>query len=141
MREGTRNLLDKADRAIRAASSLLSSVGAEFAAGRAYYAMFYIAEALMHERSQRFGKHSAFHAAYGKEFAKTGLLDPKFHRWLLNAFDARLQDDYDAESLVGEERVKEMIEQAHIFLSAAWHFLEEESPSDSKPQSSSSDDG
>jgi hypothetical protein len=62
MREGTRNLLDKADRAIRAASSLLSSVGAEFAAGRAYYAMFYIAEALMHERSQRFGKHSAVHA-------------------------------------------------------------------------------
>ncbi len=126
MREGTRNLLGKADRAIQAASSLLNSVGAEFAAGRAYYAMFYVAEALLHERSLRFGKHSAVHAAYGKEFAKTGLLDPKFHRWLLNAFDLRLQDDYDAENLVGEDRVQEVIEHARIFLAAAWEFLGDE---------------
>lgn len=109
MKEGTRNLLGKAERAIEAASILLGSVGAEFAAGRAYYAMFYTAEALLHERDQRFGKHSAVHAAYGKELAKTGLLDPKFHRWLINAFDARLQDDYDAESLVSDERVEEML--------------------------------
>ncbi len=54
MKEGTRNLLGKAERAIQAATALLHSVGAEFAAGRAYYAMFYTAEALLHERDQRF---------------------------------------------------------------------------------------
>lgn len=76
MKEGTRQLLEKAERAIQAADVLLGGTGAEFAAGRAYYAMFYTAEALLHERDQEFSKHGALHAAYGKEFAKSGLLDP-----------------------------------------------------------------
>lgn len=128
MKEGTRNLLGKAERAVQATRALLDSVGAEFAAGRAYYAMFYTAEALLHERGQQFSKHSGVHAAYGREFAKTGLLDPKFHRWLLDAFDARLQDDYDAESLVSGERVGEMLSHAISFLAAALEFLAEERP-------------
>ncbi len=128
MKEGTRDLLGKAERAIQASGVLLDSVGAEFAAERAYYAMFYTAEALLHERDQRFSKHSAVHAAYGKELAKTGLLDPKFHRWLINAFDARLQDDYDAQSLVSDERVEEMLDQARVFLEAAREFLQERPP-------------
>ena len=128
MKEGTRSLLGKAERAIEAATALLRSVGAEFAAGRAYYAMFYTAEALLHERDQRFSKHSGVHAAYGKELAKTGLLEPKFHRWLLDAFDARIQDDYDAESLVSSERVGEMLSHAISFHAAALEFLAEERP-------------
>jgi len=124
MKEGTRRLLDKSERAIQAGRALLDSVGAEFAAGRAYYAMFYTAEALLHERDQQFSKHSAVHAAYGKEFARSGLLDPKFHRWLLNAFAARLQDDYEADIMVSEERVEEMLTEAREFLAAARGALE-----------------
>ena len=123
MKEGTRQLLEKAERAIQEADVLLYALGAEFAAGRVYYAMFYVAEALLHERDQVFGKHSALHAAYGKDFAKSGLLDPKFHRWLLDAFDVRLQEDYDAVTLVSDERVEEMLEQARTFLAAAQEFL------------------
>lgn len=123
MKEGTRHLLEKAERAIQATEALLRSVGPEFAAGRAYYAMFYTAEALLHERDLRFSKHGMVHGAYGKELAQSGLLDPKFHRWLINAFDARIQDDYEAEALVSSERVAEMIEQAHTFLAAAQAFL------------------
>jgi uncharacterized protein (UPF0332 family) len=123
MKEGTRHLLEKAERAIQAADVLLAASSPEFAAGRAYYAMFSTAEALLHERDQTFSKHGALHAAYGKEFSKSGLLDPKFHRWLINAFDVRLQEDYDAETLVSGERVEEMLEQARTFLAAAREFL------------------
>jgi len=35
MKEGTRHLLEKAERAIQAADVLLTTLGAEFAAGRA----------------------------------------------------------------------------------------------------------
>lgn len=125
MKEGTHHLLGKAERAIQAAETLLSTVGAEFAAGRAYYAMFYTAEALLHERDLKFSKHGTVHGAYGKEFAQSGLLEPKFHRWLINAFDARILDDYDAGSLVSGERVTEMLEQARAFLAAARVFLAE----------------
>ncbi len=125
MKEGTRHLLEKAERAIQAADVLLVASGPEFAAGRAYYAMFYTAEALLHERDQTFSKHGALHAAYGKEFSKSGLLDPKFHRWLINAFDLRLQEDYDAETLVSSERVEEVLEQARTFLAGARALLRE----------------
>ena len=83
MKEHTGLLLEKAEHAIRAATA--------FAAGRAYYAMFYVAEALLYEHGLVFREHAAVHAAYGKEFARSGLLDPKFHRWLLTAVDARIQ--------------------------------------------------
>jgi uncharacterized protein (UPF0332 family) len=36
-----------------------------------------------------FSSHSAVIAAYGKEFAKTGLLDPKFHRYIIDAQERR----------------------------------------------------
>jgi uncharacterized protein (UPF0332 family) len=137
MKETTEELLDKADRAIEAARVLLDSTGPEFAAGRAYYAMFYVAEALLHERGQRFSKHSAVHAAFGKTFAKPALLDPKYHRWLLDAFDLRLQDDYEVLGVVNEELVEEMLEQARGFLDAARRFLadstESSAPEDVSP--------
>ncbi len=50
MMAGTAKLLAKAERAIRAARTLLDAGDGEFAAGRLYYAMFYVAEALLFER-------------------------------------------------------------------------------------------
>ncbi len=68
MKEETRELLEKAERAMRATRTLLDAEDAEFAAGRAYYAMFYVAEALLHEGGLRFRKHQGVHGAFGREF-------------------------------------------------------------------------
>lgn len=50
MKENTQFLLDKAESAIGAAESLLRDGYRDFSAGRAYYAMFYTAEALLAEK-------------------------------------------------------------------------------------------
>lgn len=123
MREHTRLLLEKTEHAVRAARVLLDAEESEFAAGRVYYAMFYVAEALLYERGLVFRKHTAVHAAYGKEFAKTGQLDPKFHRWLLTAFDARIQGDYQVTPRVTGEDVEMSLDRAKQFLAAARCFL------------------
>lgn len=83
----------------------------------------YVAEALLYEHDFEFSKHSAVHAAFGKQFAKTGLLDPKFHRWLLDAFDTRLQTDYGFEISIDGEHVEQMLQQATEFLQVARSFL------------------
>jgi uncharacterized protein (UPF0332 family) len=124
MKETTRLLLEKAERAIRAGEVLRDADEAEFAAGRVYYAMRYVAEALLYERGMVFRKHTAVHAAFGKEFAKSGLLDPKFHRWLLLASDIRLQGGYQAVAHVTEEDVEAGLRQAREFLASAKSFLE-----------------
>jgi uncharacterized protein (UPF0332 family) len=79
MKRKTEQLLDKAQDTIEAAELLLKGGKHSFAAGRAYYAMFYVAEALLFERGLAFRKHSGVHAAFGRHFARTQALDPKFH--------------------------------------------------------------
>jgi len=124
MKEEARKLLEKAQRALHAAEVLMRSGDVEFAAGRAYYAMFHAAQALLREKDLRYRKHARVHAAYGQHFAKSGVLDPKYHRWLLDAFDERLRSDYEVEVSFDPESVARWIEQAREFLEAARRYLE-----------------
>ncbi|OGX04086.1 MAG: hypothetical protein A3G87_03780 [Omnitrophica bacterium RIFCSPLOWO2_12_FULL_50_11] len=123
MKEAGQKLLAKAAESIKAAELLLQAKQAEFAASRAYYAMFYIAEALLYEKGLKFKKHSAVHSAFGEKFSKTGILDAKFHKTLVQAFENRLISDYDVEAAIPAGDAVSMIEQAREFLEAATDYL------------------
>jgi uncharacterized protein (UPF0332 family) len=130
MREHTRKLLEKSLDVLEAAEVLLDSGKIDVAAGRAYYSMMHTAEALLfEEKDLSFNKHGDIHAAYGLHFAKTKILDPKFHRWLLDAFDQRIVGDYDVSSGLDKDLVSEIIEQAREFLHTARNYLEDRSRS------------
>ena len=124
MKESSQQLLAKAERAVGAAEVLLTSQHAEFAVGRAYYAMFYVAEALLNESEFAFSKHSAVHAAFGREVVQPGRIDPKFHRWLLDAFDLRLQSDYGFDVSLSHETATTQVGRAREFLAMAAKLLE-----------------
>ena len=124
MNTDTRRLLEKARRSIYASKVLLQQGDVDFAAGRAYYAMFYTAEALLSEKGFRSRKHGGVHALFGEHFTNTGLMDAKFHRFLLDAFDRRLQADYGFDAVISQEEVTGMIEQAGEFLEKAEKFLQ-----------------
>ena len=126
MKEGSKRLLNKAGRAIEAAETLLEHGYPEFATGRAYYAMFYITEALLNEKELRFSKHGGVHGAFGEHYVKTGLFDARYHRWLLDAFDRRIEGDYSEEVVVVDQDANELIEQAKEFLQVTNHFLGDE---------------
>ena len=71
--------LVKAERYIRSAQVLADDGDFDSAASRLYYAMFYIAEALLEKRGLTFTSHHAVIAAYGQHFSKSRELDPRFH--------------------------------------------------------------
>ncbi len=123
MKEYTRKLLDKAVDTIEGAELLLDHGKTDLAAGRAYYALFYIAEALLNEKGLQFNTHGDVIGAYGKEFSKTKLLDQKFHRWLRTGFDTRLISDYHVDTNIEAAIVSNMINQAREFLEAAQEYL------------------
>lgn len=123
MKETTGRLLKKAERSIAAVKGPLASGNAGFAASRAYHAMFYVAEALLSERDLRFRKHGGVHAAFAEAFAKTGELDPKYHRWLLAAFNKRIAGDYEVGAEITVEEVRIMTDQARQFLVAGKRCL------------------
>ena len=123
MKEEPRKLLEKAERSLSAAEVLAGAGDAELAAGRAYYAMLHTAQALLRQNDLRYRKHASVHGAYGKHFAKSGTLDPKFHRWMLVAFNQRIKGDYDTDSGIDMATASRTIEQAREFLAAAPQHL------------------
>lgn len=123
MKKVTERLLAKAEQANSTAAALVKLEDYEAAVNRAYYAMFHVAQALLHERGLAFGKHSAVHSAFGMHFAKPGLLDAQYHRWLLAAFNKRTVADYGIEASVTQEDAELMLKQAGLFIEAAGVYL------------------
>jgi uncharacterized protein (UPF0332 family) len=123
MKEHSRKLLDKAVDSVEGAELLVDKDKADMAVARAYYSMFYIAEALLNEKGLKFNKHSAVHAAFGEHFAKTKEMSAKFHRWLLNSFDKRQIADYDVDGEIERDVAVNAIHQAREFLEAAREYL------------------
>jgi uncharacterized protein (UPF0332 family) len=62
VKEATAKLLERSARAVETARRTLAIEGPEAAIARAYYAMFYAAEALLFERGLAFRKHAGVHA-------------------------------------------------------------------------------
>ncbi len=97
---------------------------AEIAVGRAYYSMFYVAEALLYnEFDLKLNQHGQVIAAYGKHFAKTKQIDRKFHRWLRDGFETRITGDYGGDTGIEDEIAANMINQAREFLEVARVYL------------------
>ena len=84
--------------------------------GRAYYAMFWAAKALLFLKGEPdYSSHGKVIGAFGRLFAKTGLLDPKYHRFLDNAFRMRLQADYGFIEPITLDDVRVVLENAKEF--------------------------
>lgn len=64
-------LVAKARESVRAARLLAAEGMHGFAVSRAYYAMFYLAEALLLGEGLAYSKHSAVIAAFGRHFVKS----------------------------------------------------------------------
>lgn len=116
-------LFQRARESLKAALLLLREGLPNIAASRAYYAMFYIAEALLLQRGLVFSSHAAVIAAYGKEFARSKDLDPKFHRFLIASQNTRWIGDYGVEGNVSSEDASKTIEWAEEFIRVAEDYF------------------
>jgi uncharacterized protein (UPF0332 family) len=116
-------LLRKAGESLRAAQLLATNELLDFAASRAYYTMFYVAEAFLLNEGLTFSSHAAVISAFGRDFARTGRVPVEFHRYLIDAQDLRNQGDYDIDSAITESQVNELIGHAQQFLELAERLL------------------
>lgn len=116
-------LLQKARDSLQAAELLSREGFHAFAASRAYYGMLYAAQAVLLHEGLSFSSHSAVIAAFGREFAKSGRLDRKLHRYLLDAQDVRNMGDYGIDRPVTAAQVLDVLAWAHEFLTAADRLL------------------
>ena len=99
---------------------------AGFAASRAYYGMYYATQAILLEKEMSFRKHSAVISAFGREFAKTGILPAELHGNLIQAEKRRLTGDYDVRNAVTTDEAAESIHVAEEFVTAVEKFLKQQ---------------
>lgn len=111
-------LVSKAEESHAVAKLLIEKGYIGFSAAQSYYTIFYLTEALLLSKGLRFSSHSALVASYGKEFAKSGLLDPKFHRYIVVAQKRRETGHYNAEPVITEGQAEESYQWAGEFMEA-----------------------
>ena len=117
------SILKKAAQNLQAAELLINQGFHEIAISRGYYALFYTAEALLLRRGLHFSSHSAVIAAYGREFAKTGDLDQKFHQYMIKSQGVRLTSDYGYIEIVSPISAEQVLIWGHEFVLAAENYL------------------
>lgn len=123
MTEDQLELLLKARQSLSAARVLLDTGYPDYAASRAYYTMFYIAEAFLEGEGMSFSRHSAVISAFGREFAHTGRVPVEFHRFLIGAQELRNAGDYGQFNAVTFEQATEQIAHAEQFLQLAQNSM------------------
>ena len=129
MTEQQRELIEKAEQSLRGARLLQGDGQHGFAAARAYYTMFYLAEAMLLGEGLAFSKHSAVHAAFGERFAKTGVVPAEFHRYLIRGMETRHLGDYSTIPVTMEDAA-EQIARAEEFLRIVSQRLEHSEQND-----------
>ena len=123
MTEEVQKLIDKSEHAIEVADKLKNDGYPADAASKIYYAMYYAAQALLKSEGIDVIKHSAVESALGYSFAKTGRIDPKYHRMLIDARKIRETADYDIQEEIVEPVASLKIEEGKSFLAAVKGIL------------------
>jgi len=114
--------LKRAEDSLRAAKLLHFEGYPDFAVSRAYYGMFYLANAFLSEQDLSFSSHKAVIANFGREFAKTEIVPYKFHQYLVQAQELRLLADYEG-TQISEEHAITQLERLQEFLIFAKQFF------------------
>ena len=110
-------LLAKTRRSVNAAERLLRDGDYDFAVSRAYYGMFYVAQAMPLTRDVRRSKHSGVIAAFQERFVKSGDVPERFFHLLRDGFEDRAEGDYGFAEISRE--------QAEAGIAAARQFVDE----------------
>lgn len=115
-------LIAKGRRSLAAAEKLSQSGDYDFSASRAYYAMFYLAEAALLAKGLAFSKHSRVISAFSEHMVTPGHVPRKLHQALYRAFELRNRGDYSAEAFPAKE-AKATLDAAREFVGALEIYL------------------
>jgi len=117
------SILEKAERFIHSSEVQANDGDYASATSRLYYAMFYIAQALLDARGLSFSSHKGVISAFGQHLVKTQELESRFHQALTAAYGQRQLGDYAVDSGLQLEDIETMPINAKDFLATARKML------------------
>ena len=120
------SLIKRARRYLQSAEILLKEGDFESCVSRAYYAMFYSAEALLLTKGLSFSSHRGVISAFGKHFVRTGIFSKDMSKEFHRAFEKRQLGDYEYTFVISKSEAREMLEQGKEFVEKIVQYLKEE---------------
>lgn len=123
MKDEISEIIRKAERSLNAALGLFEEENFDFAVSRAYYSMFYMAEAVLLTKSLSFSKHSGVMSGFNQHFIKAGIFEYKYYEMFRLAFEQRNIGDYKFLQQISKETAQKVISNAREFLEVTKKYL------------------
>ena len=118
MRKDAQKHLESAQMFLKESQHLFSGGFYNGTVGRAYYAMFHSATAALLAKDIERTSHHAIISAFGEFIVKPGLLEGKFHKYIIEAFTLRNDCDYLAPFQAEEAQAVATLQRAKEFVKA-----------------------
>ena len=125
MNDEIKRLIEKAERSLEAAKTLVDRGDYDFAVSRAYYAMFYCAKAMLLTKGITTKKHASTISLFCEKFVKYGDFPEELASYLIDAFRKRQIGDYDVFVMPTKDEAKDLITKAELFVEEVKKRLEE----------------
>ena len=119
-----RDLIGKAERFLATARHTLDIGDYDSCVSRSYYAMFFMAEAVLLTKGLSASSHKGVISLFGEHFVKTGVFERDLGRALSYAYDKRLIGDYGVGLTISREEAMELLEIARNFVQKLKEYLE-----------------
>jgi hypothetical protein len=116
MRKDVQKHLQSADMFLKESEHLFSGGFHNGTVGRAYYFMFHAATAALLAKDIERTSHHAIIPSFGEFIAKPGLVDNKFHKYIIEAFTLRNDCDYLAPFEADESQAATTLQRAKEFV-------------------------
>lgn len=110
------NAIARAKRYLKTAELLINEGDYASSVSRPYYAMFYVARALLERSGSEPGTHSGLQISSGFIFAKEGPLSEQFAQMLNDAEEMRTMADYSNELVLTIEDAQTTFRDAKVFV-------------------------
>ena len=115
----------RAKRYLRTAHLLVEDGDYASSVSRSYYAMFYVARALLREKNSSPKTHSGLRNQFGLHFVKEGPLSERFAQMLNDAEELRTLAEYAEEFVITEDDAETTLQDAEEFVERSSALLRE----------------
>lgn len=124
MRKDVQRHLESAAMFIKESEYLFSGGFNNGTVARAYYAMFHAATAALLAKDIERTSHHAIISAFGEFLSKPGLVDEKFHKYIIEAFTLRNDCDYLAPLVADKSQASVTLQRAKDFVETCRNLCE-----------------
>ncbi len=123
LKDKVKALMERADENLQSAKLLLKEGYNDAAVSRAYYSMYYAAEAMLLTKNKTFSSHKGVISQFGLIFVKDGPFPPEIGRDFNNAFQDRSLGDYGLKSKVTSKLAEKAVSRSANFIMIMQRYL------------------